>query len=376
MTFFCHLPWTAILSPEAGLATPCCVFKGAYDLDTYVHNPNLIKVKQKLLQGQTPKECQNCADAESRTGHSFRLLHKTFKSELHQMIKEKNDAEFFAINDLSLITSGICNLKCLPCFNGSYIRMLELKNLGLLHIEPVQRPYNVVTLLNNESLLKDLDLITITGGEPFYDKVTFEFLQKFTEKIASHKQVSVHINTNLTNITQPHLDFLADNFNDVIIKASIDGIGSVNDYLRYPSDWSKIIENFDLIQQDSRITMVITSTVSNLSLLKMHEVIQFCIDKKINLFFTTVSSPEILRPDILPDRVKQELLITYQNLKKQYSGKIFDRTETCIDTAISMCQKPNSTEFTLTDTIAWCKKHDQIRNTDLFNVFPEIRQWA
>lgn len=375
MNFFCQLPWTSMMVEYTWQAKPCCKFQVAYDLSTYQQNPELISVKKQLLQGQAPSQCNACVHDEATTGNSFRLLHNKFDS-IETSIKEQNDPEALCLTNLAITTSTICNLKCLPCEGGSFVRDLELHKLGFKKNMPVKGlSENLNRLPENYLLFDTVEVITFTGGEPFYDNITFEFLENIVKNVKNHKKISIHINTNMTHITKEKLDFLVTNFKKITIKASIDGIGPVNDYLRYPSNWNTIAQHLELVKTYADITLLMTSTVTNLSLMRMYEVIKFCIENKYSLFFLPVSSPSVLQPNHLPSQIKHKLLTIYQELKTQYSGKIFDTTEWCIDTAINICSNEFESVLTVKDTIAWCQRHDELRKTDLFQVFPELLEY-
>jgi organic radical activating enzyme len=324
-------------------------------------------VRQQLLQGQAPKQCQQCVKSELHNGSSFRLTAEMFHPELSKEIKQRNDPDYFDLQNITITTSNLCNLKCLPCHSSSYVRHIELKKLGLSDRLPQAE--------KAKSLDKFLDLdfkrVTMLGGEPFYDMVTFDFLEKLAATGKS-KHVSVDLNTNMTSVTDQHLMFLSQNFKETIIKASIDGLGPVNEYLRYPSSWSVIEKNLQKLNQYSNISYIVTTALSNLSLLRYHEIINWAAINKINLFITIVNTPALLRPDLLPLPVKSKLLEIYQDLKLTLSGKVWDRTEHCIDTCIQLCSTTDYSHAEFQEFLAWIKLHDDHRGQSMISVFPEL----
>ena len=366
--FFCILPFTEIQT-NGKTANPCCVFKpiGQLELESYITNTQLKEVKQQLLNGIAPTQCSLCVKQESDTGNSFRVMAETFHPKLSKEIRNYNDPEYFDIRNVTFNTSNICNLKCLPCANSSFVRDAELVKLKISNSIPIlTKNTNYQSLLNLE-----FDTITLVGGEPFYDQVTFQLLEDLVATGRS-KDIRVDINTNMTAITKEKMDFFVENFGKILIKASVDGIGEVNDYLRYPSIWASIEKNIQLLKSYPTVDIIITSAVSNLALIKFYQVIDWAAENNFNLFMTHVNYPSVLAAPLLPPQLKSKLLEIYQNQKSRLSGKIYDRTEYCIDSCIHICSDITTDLELWPDFISWIGKHDQLRQQSLTQIFPEL----
>ena len=350
-------------------ATPCCVFTPdpPIMLQGYVNDPQMQSVRASLLKGIAPPQCAVCVKVEKQNEHSFRLLAERFHPELSDKIKQINDPNYVDIKNIIVQTSNICNLKCLPCLYSSYVRTAELKKIGIGKHFPVLQ-----TNKNLESILEhDFKQLSLLGGEPFYDKITFEFLELLVKEGRS-KDVRIDLNTNMTHVSREKIEFLILNFQSVLIKASLDGIGPVNDYLRYPSDWATIEKNIDMLQDYPEVTLVASTALSNLALIKFYQVIEWAAARDINLFITPVEDPNFLRPALLPVNIKNQLLPIYQNLKDKLTGRIWDRTEHCIDSAIHICQDVDSDISDFNVCLDWIAKHDQLRNNSVTKVFAEL----
>jgi hypothetical protein len=375
MNFFCHLPWTAVQIDHIGCA-PCCMYQPSDQSETktlgnYLQSKELAEVKSLLLDGKEPKQCQRCVDSEKLNGHSFRVLHNKFHNGKTQEIlttKEYNKNPM----ELHVLTSNTCNLLCLPCTSkSSYIREVELNKLGLKRIIPVHFRKNSVL---DEIHKFDFENITFLGGEPFGDKVTFECLQNLVEQKKS-KNITLDLNTNGTLITQEKMDFLSKNFKFIYIKASIDGIGQVNDYLRYPSVWQDLEPRILLTKNYPNVELLVTTALSNLSLMRYYQVIEWTIKNSIkDIFLSPVSIPTELKIVNLPTDIKNDLLKIYQDLKKNYSEQLTDQTNFAIDTCINSCQDVDKNDFS--KSINWVQRHDQHRGTNLLDIFPELEPYV
>jgi len=340
-------------------------------LEKYLDSNELMQVKSQLLAGQAPVQCQNCVDQEKENKHSFRLLHNKFHDERTQEILS-NPLYNQTPTSLEVITSNTCNLLCLSCVNNSsYVREIELKKLGL-------RSGSILHLKKNSILDQvhnfDFEEITFLGGEPFGDKVTFQCLENLVTHNKS-KNITLDLNTNATLIDQDKLDFLSENFKYVYIKASIDGIGPINNYLRYPSVWQDLESRVLLAQKYSNMSLLVTTTLSNLSLMGYYQVIEWAIENSIaDLFVTPVYEPIEMHYINLPQDIKNQRLTAYQNLKSKYAGHVSERIEFAIDTCITSCLAENRWDFS--SALAWLQHHDQHRGNNLLTVFPELEPYA
>ena len=372
MSFFCSFPFKNIHIEYTGYITPCCVWTSNINetVGTYFSSEQMAKVQEQLIKNQVPPQCIKCHDEEKRSGHSFRTMNQDFENSEPQI--QKHTYPQFDIEHIQIITSNICNLMCLPCYSSSYIRNVELNKLGIQSSAPKLKTFKIEHAHNfNLSDYKSLKSITFLGGEPFADKITFQLIDQLI-KNGQSKKVRLDLNTNLTLCNQENLLKIRDNFDSVMIKGSIDGIGKFNDYLRYPSNWKDIEQAIELIQE-LEIPMVITTALSNLSLLRYDQLIQWSITQGIEyLFLSKVTHPSVLAFDFLPNKIKMQLLERFLNLRDQ--NQYTDRTQTALDTCIEICSKSNK-ESNLVTLKNWLEKHDISRNTNFRDLWPELNDY-
>lgn len=366
--FFCHLPFFSVDTNGVN-ARPCCVIKldTPVSLDGYTDSTEIKNIKKLLLNKQAPHQCNSCVVNESTSGFSFRTLANQFHPHLTDEALQMNDSQY-DLRFVNLVGSNVCNLKCLPCENGSFIRRKELYDLGLVKYFPISEQNSWIGF---EKI--PMEKLTITAGEPFYNKGVMALVNRLVDNGQSN-QIEIDINTNLTHITRDTLELLANNFKSVIIKGSIDGIGAVNDYLRYPSSWKDIDSAVKLIQSFPEISFVVTTALSNLSLIKYYEVVNWALDNNIaDLFISQVTTPAELNCNLLPNSLKEKLLSTYQALRKSVAAaNTSKRTLQCLDMCITLCQNRTQSTVTFNDTLNWLKLHDNHRHTSVLTVFPEL----
>jgi len=173
-------------------------------------------------------------------------------------------------------------------------------------------------------------------------------------------------------VTKENLLKLRDNFQEVFIKGSIDGVGTVNEYLRYPSEWNAIEHAVDLILE-LEIPLVVTTALSNLALLKYDQLIAWAAQKGINdLFLSKVLKPSVLAFDHLPNKIKIQLHEKFINLRNQDCHG--NRTQTALDACLDICSKTDKIH-NMPTLITWLEKHDQLRGTNFRILWPELNDY-
>lgn len=374
MSVFCSIPFNSIHIDMTNRAMPCCAFqpKSKMNLDNYQNNEELFEVKNRFLQGSFPEQCKSCEINEKLNNASFRMLNDFFDSDQQEIRKIGNS--YSKIKNVSVVTSNICNLKCLPCVMGcSHVRMEELKKINLYpNIKGKAVVINEASKKEVNEILKfkSIEQLTLLGGEPFVDGITFDIIDALIDADLA-KNIRLDINTNLTMVTSEKLEKIKNNFREVFIKGSVDGVGEVNNYLRYPSNWNQIVNATKLIKEH-RCEFVITTAMSNLALLRYYELLQWSFENNvIDMFQSVVMNVPELLPTNLPVEIKQDLLVKYLDIKNKL--KIHDRTSMVLDSCISICQSENS--HSINKTIEYLKKHDDYRKTDYSKVWPELKQY-
>ena len=89
--------------------------------------------------------------------------------------------------------------------------------------------------------------MTIIGGEPTVIPEFYALLD-YCYKNNTLQDKSITIVTNLTN-TNPKMTQWFSKTKSWIIWASIDGIGSRTEYIRYPSNFNKVVENLNFYKK-------------------------------------------------------------------------------------------------------------------------------
>lgn len=294
---FCVLPFYGMEYPDK---TVCCLMTS---------QANLEQVKTDMLTGRRPRDCQHCWTLEDSGVKSDRLI----KNETldfytkRDLINLYNDAKsgYNKTVHYKIDTNVTCNATCVTCGSGgsSAWAELERKNLGAsVPIVPVRE-------INNHDADQLVDYtsavaISFRGGEPLLSDTNFYILEKLLEHGNDQCFISFVTNGSIT-LPQKYRE-LVTKFKNMNFSFSIDGIGPVFEYMRYPLKWAKIQENINFCR-DHNILVSSNYTVSNINIIYHEQTTQWFKDNKIPFRIGFVESPSQFGPSALPKDIKEKI---------------------------------------------------------------------
>lgn len=267
--------------------------------DTVENLKNSIWLKNlsdSFFNDQWPDECVRCKEIENLNQKSVRQ---------HAIEAHK---KYFNLNPNYLFVTGlldnVCNSACISCskYCSTYIGKLT----------------NDVVKINNSSKFDQLTIdqilvFEITGGEPTHSKL-------YKEKLMSLTNVKyVRINTNVSKFMTEIVSLLERNI-DVTITFSIDGVGSVFEYIRWPLKWSttlKVIGKYkDLQKRFENLKLNIWTTVSALNINDFENIKNFSNQLDIPMSYGLVHSPAELSIKYKNDftLTAKQTLLEFENL--------------------------------------------------------------
>lgn len=291
---FCVLPFYAIEYP---LKTPCCLL---------APTANINEVKSSMLSGQRPAACNKCWRIEDNNLKSDRQIKNETLDfytniDLEQLIEEcrqeKNKTIHYKID-----TSNTCNAACTTCngkFSNTWNKLLKKHDLPAgkdWKISPDQTT-DWVDYVHAKS-------ISFRGGEPFLSDTNFYIL----EQLIAHNNTDCFVSfvTNGSFSLSRRQKEILSKFPNLNFCFSIDGIGPVFEYLRWPLKWSDIENNISWCQHNN-ITVSASYTLNNVNLLYHSQTIQWFLDHNINYLTNPVYLPVYFKPQSLPIHAKQQL---------------------------------------------------------------------
>ncbi|MBC8435618.1 MAG: radical SAM protein [Proteobacteria bacterium] len=321
----------------------------------HINNDSLIKawntahVKEtrlKMIRGEDIPECIKCVEQESRGYKSMREPQDIEKN----FALTKNDGTVDIMpTTMELHLGNLCNLKCKMC-GQNYSNQIgkELLEIGETDKEFLSWVYkqsgNVNNWTNNLSveytwfqnkktknklfdyIAKNIKTLTVIGGEP---TVIPEFWELFSylEKNNTLKDQNITVVTNLTNINPKFTDWLP-KLNSWTIWASIDGLGDITEYIRYPSNFKKVVENLNfykkLLLESNNGKIVFSPAIQLLNIHQLDDMLKWFINFADNYWgkqFNVSWMSQVWYPRIC----------NYDTAPKQYRYKVADKLEESVN---------------------------------------------
>lgn len=304
-----HGPTGGILKDESGNALNA---KTANLSES--RNSSLSKeIRKTMMEGNWHPECVRC-QTETESGMNSRI---NYENEI--WIKRNNltwehlldhtssdgtiDTEMIDCTFYDVRFGNLCNLKCRMC--GPTDSSQWYDDQAALWGTQYKDSHGTVKLIKNEkdkfvpeddvynwhesesyweqmdSQIPQITKLYIVGGEPLLIDRHYEFLQKCVDQGQSSK-MTIEYNTNLTNIPTRAWNIWK-HFKQVNIGASIDGVGDINHYMRYPSNFDQIHKNLlKLSNAEGNFKIWIAATINVFNVLHFPEFMEWILLNKIS----------------------------------------------------------------------------------------------
>lgn len=300
-------------------------YNATVDAVSDARNSDLLKtIRLDMLAGRWNPACKRCQHENqsgllSRNKNETKLWQDMFTEDMAKNFTATDgsiDDQTSPIMHYGLRLGNKCNIKCRSCgpteSNFWYEDYVEL-----WHTNRYTESFGQVTLERNEQgkLSPDIDHyrwyespkfwqyvetnarhirhVHTVGGEPMLIDQQWEFLKRCIDMGISRDMI-IEYNSNVVKIP-PIAWELWPHFKQVRIGASVDGIGAVNDYIRYPSQWHMIEENLNRIDACDNINFIvwIASTVMTYNIYHLPDMLEWFMRKKYRKFGYTADSPLI-----------------------------------------------------------------------------------
>lgn len=407
---FCVLPWVHAATLPDGNVQLCCVSGGdsgvnlnEQTLADYWNSEYVKDARRRMLAGQEVKACQHCYDEEAQGCRSHRVeenavwLKRCGEEPMRQLVNKTSadgtlDA---ALQYVDLRLGNTCNMQCVMCQPRESSRWLpaarrlseicqdtelkrELSAQLALDVGRFEWYRNVEFWSNLKTFLPHVKEIILAGGEPFLIEEQFEFVKSCCV-LGEAGHIRLRYHTNATVFPEAMPAYWAQ-FERVHFLVSLDGIGAVADYVRYPSDWKKIEDNirsFDSVGPNTITTFLFTVHALNVS--RIPEVYEWADTSGLRgrRFFSNIQDyvstslvhrPEYLNVRVLPQDYKlavTEMLEIYA--RAHMAGQAADK----LAGIVSFMQAADCSRG-LPALVEYTKLLDATRGTSLAETLPEL----
>ena len=285
LKYFCSHLFTSFSFDHTGKARVCCnnyeipkdgdgkpinVYSDDFKITDAFNSDLHVRIRKNILENKQDESCIRCWQTEDNGAESYRTIWNStlargyLKSIMRESVDEEGIIKRPFITFLDFTLGNKCNLVCRMC-NLQNSNQWDLES-DLLNLEiPWDAPTTTLTVdekfLSDDFFMKNfmhLKQVNFLGGEPLIIDEHYEFLKKCV-KYDVAQNIILSYTTNLTVIKKELID-LWDNFRHISVGVSVDGVGKVNDYIRYPSKWKNIEKNIkkistykDVISMDLQI---------------------------------------------------------------------------------------------------------------------------
>lgn len=451
---WCPLPWSHISIKGNGVYRLCChsnvsenhgVLRdkkgkpfhiGTADWESVANSNTMKTIRKNMLKGTWSSECIRCkrefnSGMKSRNIHERALLAETTEPEnypgyLKAKALTQPDGSIsqtdFPVSLLDIRFGNLCNLRCAMCSPtdssawykehyavwGSHFKDSG-KTVQLLKDSKgkITTKEGVFDWSGNKNLWSQIDKyihqfrrIYIAGGEPLLMKDYYKFLENCIESGVAEKLL-IEFNSNITRIPEKTWQIWK-HFGKIIIGISLDGVGEINDFIRYPGKWNRIEGNMQRLDEEGgNLKCYIAASVSVLNIWHLPKFIEYVMKKNYKRIGFPKSSlinphpvhkPYFLNINILEESFKEEVRKYFENYKDRISN--FDWQSVCGDSHIVSWERKvkracdildNYVEFMYKisyqteELIKWrsyfiyfMDKMDELRGLCWKNTFPEL----
>lgn len=360
---FCALPFHQMTVMNDGKVRLCCrsevnVTSAGRDLSLHgdtlgqIWNSDYFRsVRYRMLLGLDVEDCLQCYATEAGGDTSLR---QSMNASFAWRLDVAGDDELLKRTEVSLDGGGNmpfpsalhlwlgnhCNLKCRMCSPMFSSRIAaDRVHAAWFSGQNGASVYGWQEAVFEEILqqAKCVKLIQFSGGEPFIHRAFRDILRKLVEsRDAAH--IELYITTNgMTHSRE--LSSLLTHFSPVELGISVDGLGTLQEYIRFPSKWDALKRNIFSYQKD-KIPISIRPTAQAYNVFGLLDLARWCDTNGIRFVLDNVLwSPEFLSLDMLPDVV---ILKALQDWEQYLEIECREDHRWHVQTVVSALRRPRA----------------------------------
>jgi MoaA/NifB/PqqE/SkfB family radical SAM enzyme len=380
---FCIMPFVhSFVTPN--IISPCCAYTKKIQLNSktqYWSSEQLKNIQQNMLNNVRDTGCNICWEKEDRGYSSLRQHSNQIYATHIDQIKQnhRQDNPFY----LDLRLGNLCNLKCRMC-TSEWSSQIAGEILNNPNEEWIDTPKQKIIELDNDTweLLDQwipyVRRVFMTGGEPTIIKRNLDYINKIITSGQS-RNVELIFTTNATNINQNFID-IGKNFKSVSYNVSIDAVGELANYIRYPSNWQTINDNLKKIGTG----VSLNTTIQWLNMTRLNEIFEFIENCGIpfgGIWFQLVTHPKYLDPIYAPKFMKEKCISDITNFlnseflnAEKYNNILYGELKQSLQQVKAfLTTNLNNVKHT-EEFLKRMEILDRLRGQKLFTVLPELKQ--
>ena len=432
---FCPIPWIFQAVRSNGDIRVCCqanvtknrgvvrkedgtAYNAGIDDLSEARNAQLMKdIRKNMLSSKWSEECGRCMKEEENGLTSRRQYERVqWKYSIIDALKNTKPDGSIDVNKsptryYDLRFGNFCNLKCRMCgpsdSNAWFEDWIKLTGKtssndtsGEVTIEEVNGklcavdfdwPNSEMFWTQLERNIQYMEHVYFAGGEPMLIERHYEFLQKCIDS-GYAENIMLEYNTNGTTLP-PRVVNLWKKFKEVRLGVSVDGMGAVLEYQRYPVKWNKVLKNLNTIDKlPNNIKAWIAFTVTAYNVEHMIDFMKWKIQEsgwtKINnsaikpfVTYHVAHNPPHLNIRVLPDRYKNRITQQFDNFIQWCEDENLDKKYIIAAQGIKngVCSYMNNESYYNThwkEFIEYSFSLDKIRGEKLIDTVPALGEYV
>jgi MoaA/NifB/PqqE/SkfB family radical SAM enzyme len=339
---FCILPWMHLATNASGNLRVCCnstpgknfILRNGttkaykitdHDMQDFWHSDTMKTIRNELLTDQRPAMCERCFREEDSGVRSARQAW----NEKYMFEYEPTTTPELTVQYIDIRLGNLCNLKCRMCnpyasnqwVDEWHLVEQQLNDSEIKRLSSMDWPNDDAVAVNLLKLANTIDEIYLTGGEPTLALSQYKLFDKLIE-LDLAKNITLKYNTNCTNLPKKLVDYWQ-HFKKIKINASIDALGDLNRYIRYPTGWALVEKNlatFVEMSKQGKIDLQVHCTVQVYNVLQLDKLFDYLTDLSItDIHLNILDHPDYLNVRVLPENLKKlaiERLQPYLHIKR------------------------------------------------------------
>ena len=187
--------------------------------------------------------------------------------------------------------SNLCNLKCLSCNDKDSSKFhAENKTLGNSEFpndtfsKTTSRMLDAIDSVITDNLL----FLDLRGGETLMVPEVKNILQNISEEKA--KKITLKIQTNGNIVPDEIWCNIFKKFKRTKVNVSVDAYGDDNQYIRHPSNWSKILQTIEVLKKQN-VKFLINTVISNLNIMVIDKLFNWIQENRYLNYFYILDTP-------------------------------------------------------------------------------------
>jgi hypothetical protein len=369
----CMAPWThTYLSPQTERRMCCASREPAQNFEQYIdtksgtgtyipitleehwNGEHMKSVRRRMMRGETLPECEVCNDKLLNTSVYRSYFNSLFGHKYLQAVENTDKEGYTTMEPVSwdYRFSNLCNFKCRMCgdmLSSSWEteerqhEMVDWHNPKNNWMRPEIK--NQIELFQSTQIEKEfaqavedhrVEEVYWVGGEPLMYKEHWKYMQRIIE-LGDGGKVYARYNTNLSRTNYRGCDLFSDilpRLRDWQICASIDGTGTIGEYIRTGLNYEEWLENFkrgvSIADARNRRQMRIDFTLTLPGMFEVVPIFKLADDLNVDILAKVVFSfsPDIiLSPLSLPRPILEkwidELVTTDYTNNRGESNKLY-----------------------------------------------------